>query len=96
MLQTAGLHCVACRSAEHLLSEMENGLAGLLLVEEAQDDSIVIRVKDSGIGLTSQALTGIFDLFVQSDADAGQVKEGLGIGLSLLSKCMAAPFKPNL
>ncbi len=55
----------------------------ILLKVEVRDDSVTISVKDSGIGLDRPSLTKIFDLFVQSEAGTGHIKEGLGIGLSL-------------
>lgn len=53
------------------------------LAAGAHAGKVVIRVKDSGRGLETHALDKIFELFTQMDAGQGEVKEGLGIGLSL-------------
>ena len=43
----------------------------------------VIRFADDGIGIESEALTRIFDLFVQAPA-GGRAQAGIGIGLTLV------------
>jgi PAS domain S-box-containing protein len=43
----------------------------------------VVRVADTGIGMSRGQLTRVFELFVQGDAPPGQGRGGLGIGLSL-------------
>jgi PAS domain S-box-containing protein len=45
---------------------------------------IVLRVRDNGIGIRSEALPQLFDLFHQADRVPGRVSEGLGIGLTLV------------
>lgn len=44
---------------------------------------LVIRVKDSGVGISSQMLPRIFDLFTQEASSLHNAAGGLGIGLSL-------------
>jgi signal transduction histidine kinase/CheY-like chemotaxis protein len=44
---------------------------------------VTVSVQDPGIGLESDTLTRIFDLFAQNEVGSTQVKAGLGIGLSL-------------
>jgi signal transduction histidine kinase len=51
-----------------------------LMVEES-DGKVLLHVKDSGIGMTPDSLTRVFDLFAQTDDGA---HGGLGIGLSLV------------
>ena len=46
-------------------------------------DIIEIRVKDSGIGISSERLPYIFDRFYQADSSNTRKYEGTGIGLSL-------------
>jgi PAS domain S-box-containing protein len=48
----------------------------------ASDSAVEVRVRDSGVGIASEMLARIFDLFVQVPAGAQQ-HGGLGIGLSL-------------
>jgi CheY-like chemotaxis protein len=45
---------------------------------------VVLRVKDSGIGIAPEMLPRIFDLFVQADHAATRSQGGLGIGLTLV------------
>jgi two-component system CheB/CheR fusion protein len=49
-----------------------------------QDSRVVVRVRDSGIGIESHVLPHIFDLFKQADEVAPRSKAGLGIGLALV------------
>ena len=44
----------------------------------------VIRIRDDGIGITSEQLPHIFDLFVQGDTSLERTVTGLGIGLTLV------------
>lgn len=48
-----------------------------------RDDQVIVRIRDSGIGIAPHALPHIFDLFKQADETAPQSKSGLGIGLAL-------------
>ena len=45
---------------------------------------VVVRVRDSGIGIAPDALPHIFDLFMQVDSSAPRSRSGLGIGLALV------------
>ena len=44
----------------------------------------VIRIRDDGIGITSEQLPRIFDLFMQGDTSLERTASGLGIGLTLV------------
>jgi signal transduction histidine kinase len=44
----------------------------------------VIRVRDSGIGITPQMLPHVFDLFKQVDETSPQSRSGLGVGLTIV------------
>ncbi|WP_343729226.1 response regulator [Duganella sp.] len=57
-----------------------------LTVSVPQPDRIRIAVSDNGIGITSYNLKRIFDMFAQGASTADRVHDGLGIGLSLVSK----------
>jgi signal transduction histidine kinase len=54
-----------------------------------QGDSLLLAVKDNGIGIASNALKGIFDMFSQIDGASSRSDGGLGIGLSLVKGLVA-------
>jgi signal transduction histidine kinase len=51
---------------------------------QVSDGNAVVRVRDSGIGISPDALPHIFDLFIQADTAAARSGTGLGIGLALV------------
>ena len=53
---------------------------------EAAENSVLIRVRDSGVGIDPQILPRIFDLFVQGDRSLDRAQGGLGIGLTLVKR----------
>jgi PAS domain S-box-containing protein len=53
-----------------------------------QDVEVVVRVRDTGIGISGEMLPRIFDLFTQVDPSKGHTQGGLGIGLSLVKNLM--------
>jgi len=54
------------------------------LVAERDDDDLVLIVRDTGIGMTSEALRTVFDLFTQVETGSARSAGGLGIGLALV------------
>ena len=58
------------------------GQIAVTLSREA--DQAVLRVSDTGIGITPEMQTNIFDLFVQADRSLDRARGGLGIGLTLV------------
>jgi signal transduction histidine kinase/ActR/RegA family two-component response regulator len=54
------------------------------LTAEREGDRAVLPVRDSGIGIKSDLLPRIFDLFVQADRARDRAEGGLGIGLTLV------------
>lgn len=54
------------------------------LTAERDFDIVKIRVRDNGIGIASQMLPRIFELFVQVDHTSTKTQGGLGIGLTLV------------
>ncbi|MEO6065338.1 MAG: response regulator [Lysobacterales bacterium] len=49
-------------------------------------DDYAISVRDTGLGLTTQQLKEVFDLFVQVDSSLERARGGLGIGLTLVRR----------
>ncbi len=50
----------------------------------ATSDRAEVRVRDTGVGLVTEALDRIFDLFSQEDTPLDRQQGGLGIGLTLV------------
>src|SRR5262249_51215985 len=53
---------------------------------ERDEDAVVIRVRDSGIGIRAEMLPRVFELFMQADHAADRAAGGLGIGLTLVKR----------
>jgi signal transduction histidine kinase len=51
---------------------------------EGQDDQVVFRIRDTGIGIPSNMLDKVFDMFIQIDSGLDRAHGGLGIGLTLV------------
>jgi anti-sigma regulatory factor (Ser/Thr protein kinase) len=56
------------------------------LSAEHEGAEVVLRVRDTGIGIEREMLQRIFDPFVQADQALSRAQGGLGIGLSLVRK----------
>jgi signal transduction histidine kinase len=48
-----------------------------------ESGEVVLRVRDTGIGISPEMLPRVFDLFVQVDQSPGHSEGGLGVGLTL-------------
>ena len=56
---------------------------GIWLDVEQLQSEVLIRVRDTGIGIDADLLPKVFDLFLQGERRVGRSHEGGGIGLSL-------------
>jgi CheY-like chemotaxis protein/two-component sensor histidine kinase len=56
------------------------------LTAERQSDHVLIRVKDTGIGIPTEMLPRIFEMFKQVDRSLERSEGGLGIGLTLVQR----------
>ena len=54
------------------------------LAAESQDGHIVLRVRDTGIGIAPDLMPHVFDLFRQADRSLDRSQGGLGVGLTLV------------
>jgi PAS domain S-box-containing protein len=78
------------RLAQVLMNLLENAAkytprAGKIwLTAEPNRNDVVIRVRDTGIGIGPELLPRVFDLFVQADRSLARSQGGLGIGLTLV------------
>ena len=60
---------------------------GRILVQgELAEGEVVIRVKDSGIGIPPEILTQVFDLFTQAERPLDRAKGGAGLGLTMVRR----------
>jgi CheY-like chemotaxis protein/two-component sensor histidine kinase len=53
---------------------------------ERSDDQAVLRVRDSGVGISLMLLPSIFEVFVQGDRSLDRQDGGLGIGLTVVKR----------
>jgi len=58
----------------------------ILLQVGPEGDQAVLRVRDTGVGISSDILPKIFDLFVQGERSLDRPEGGLGIGLTLVRR----------
>jgi PAS domain S-box-containing protein len=63
---------------------------GRIEVSAQREDALaVVRVKDSGVGISPTMLPRVFDMFAQVDAQSERAQGGLGIGLALVKQLVA-------
>lgn len=58
----------------------------ICVVAKPAGDSVILAVRDNGIGIAPEMLSRVFDMFVQGEAGRDRDEGGLGIGLSLVRK----------
>jgi CheY-like chemotaxis protein len=56
------------------------------VLAQRTDDELIIRVRDSGIGISPKLLPRVFDPFAQSERPLDRSHGGLGIGLTLVKR----------
>lgn len=64
----------------------EGGQIWLTVQQEPDAVEVVVRVRDTGVGIAPELLPRIFDLFTQAQRTLDRSQGGLGIGLSLVQK----------
>src|SRR5262249_6382990 len=58
----------------------------ILLTARQEGSELLLRVRDTGIGIAPDMLPVIFDLFVQAERRLDRSQGGLGIGLTLVRR----------
>ncbi len=53
---------------------------------EAGQGALIARVSDTGVGMDSELLSRVFDMFVQGAPARGESQSGLGVGLTLVRR----------
>jgi PAS domain S-box-containing protein len=56
---------------------------------QKQDETAIVSIRDTGIGIPSHMLSRVFDMFTQVDNVLHRSQDGLGIGLSLVRTLVA-------
>jgi signal transduction histidine kinase len=60
-----------------------------LSVTQADDGTVIVRVRDTGIGIAPEHLPKIFDRFYRVDPARSQRRPGMGLGLAIVKSIMA-------
>jgi PAS domain S-box-containing protein len=55
----------------------------IYVAAEMSQAELIVRVRDTGIGISAELLPRVFDMFVQAEPTGSRAAGGLGIGLSL-------------
>jgi PAS domain S-box-containing protein len=90
--QAIWLHADAARLEQVVVNLLTNaakytdqgGRVWLTLQQEGEE--AVLRVRDTGVGITPEILPRIFDLFTQAERSLDRSQGGLGIGLALVQR----------
>ena len=74
---------IVCNLVNNAAKYSNDGTRIWLRAHAVGNDLIVV-VRDEGIGIDSEVLPRIFEVFVQASGNAGRAKGGMGIGLALV------------
>ena len=83
------------RLSQVILNLLNNAIkytpdGGRIEVHVAREAGLaLVRVKDTGIGMSADLISRVFDLFVQGERALDRAEGGLGIGLTLVKRLVA-------
>ncbi len=86
------LHADAARLEQVIVNLLTNAAkytddgGRIALILQQQGEVAVLRVRDTGIGISAELLPDIFDLFTQAERSLDRSQGGLGIGLCLVQR----------
>jgi signal transduction histidine kinase len=90
------IHVDAPRMQEVLLRLLDNAVkftpAGGSIVVRAttESDEVLLQIEDTGVGIPSDRLEGIFEEFVQVHRKPGERRQGSGLGLAICRRLIHA------
>lgn len=86
------LHADAARLEQGVVNLLTNAAkytdegGQIWLTVQREGDECVVRVRDTGVGISAELLPSIFDLFTQAERSLDRSQGGLGIGLALVQR----------
>ena len=90
--QPIWLHADAARLEQVIVNLLTNAAkythdgGHISLTVQQEGDEAVLRVRDTGVGITPELLPRIFELFTQAERSLDRSQGGLGIGLCLVQR----------
>jgi signal transduction histidine kinase len=66
----------------------EQGEVTLSLRPGEERGAVVLSVRDTGVGIAADRVTELFDLFAQGDSSSTRRHGGLGMGLTIVQRCV--------
>jgi len=81
--------CALSNLLSNALQYTPRGGTVTLSVTQADDYTLIVRVRDTGIGIAPEHLPKIFDRFYRVDPARSQRRPGMGLGLALVKSIMA-------
>jgi signal transduction histidine kinase/CheY-like chemotaxis protein len=68
----------------------EKGVITLAAAAEVNPDSpdvrLVLRVSDTGYGMTEEQVSRVFDAYTRFEPDTGRIADGIGLGMSIVQR----------
>jgi CheY-like chemotaxis protein len=86
---TLMVHGDPARLAEIVINLLNNaakytpGGGQVWIAAEREGSHVLVKVRDTGVGIAPEALPGIFQMFTQVDTTRDRAQGGLGVGLAL-------------